>query len=638
MRSYSPVDFTRVSLNGPFWAERLETVLTRTVPSQYEKLGESGILESLELKNPPPPLRIPRMGGPDGHTHQVFWDSDIGKWIEAAGYALRHRRDPDLEAKVDAIVARLAEVQMPDGYLNLWYQGHEIEKRWTNLRDRHELYNAGHLLEGAIAYYQATGKRQLLDVLERYLDHIRTVFGTGPGQKRGYDGHQEIELALVKLYRLTGERKQLDLASYFIDQRGAEPHYFDQEAVARGADPKDFHFYNSGNHQYSQSHKPVREQDKVVGHAVRAMYMYSAMADLAAELDDPSLRHACEVLWRDVTTTRMYVTGGFGPSASNEGFTTDYDLPNDTAYCETCASIAFVFWAQRMLNLDLDGHYAELMELALYNGVLSGLSRDGTNYFYENKLDSDGSHRRWPWHPCPCCTMNVSRLVASVGGYFYSVGPDTIAINLYGGNSATLELDGRRIRIEESSLYPLSGKIQISVHPDGHGPFTLKLRIPAWAGDAFANLNGNPVDVPGQTENGYLTITRDWIEGDVIDLDLPMPPRRIYANPKVKMDRGRVALARGPLVYCAEQVDNSAPVPDLVLPRDAAIGEKLRPDLFDGVMTLVAEARNLAGDDWGNDLYRTSPPTPPPTTLTAIPYYLWANREPGPMQVWLRES
>jgi DUF1680 family protein len=334
----------------------------------------------------------------------------------------------------------------------------------------------------------------------------------------------------------------------------------------------------------------------------------------------------------------MYVTCGFGPSASNEGFTTDYDLPNDTAYCETCASIAFVFWAQRMLNLDLDGHYAELMELALYNGVLSGLSRDGTHYFYENKLESDGSHRRWPWHPCPCCTMNVSRLVASVGGYFYSVGPDAIAINLYGGNSATLHLDGRRIRIEESSLYPLSGKIRISVHPDGHGPFTLKLRIPAWAGDAMANLNGNPVDVPGQTESGYLTMTRDWIEGDVIDLDLPMPPRRIYANPKVKMDRGRVALARGPLVYCAEQVDNAAPIPDLVLPRGAEVSEKLRPDLFDGVMTLVAEAQNLSGDDWGLDLYRTTPPSPSPATLTAIPYYLWANRTPGPMQVWIREG
>ncbi|UYO00908.1 MAG: glycoside hydrolase family 127 protein [Devosia sp.] len=638
MRRYSPVDFTRVSLTGQFWAERLETVLTRTVPSQYDKLGESGILESLELKDPPPPLRIPRMGGPDGHTHQVFWDSDIGKWIEAAGYALRHRRDAGLEAKVDAIVDRLAEVQMADGYLNLWYQGHEIDKRWTNMRDRHELYNAGHLLEGAIAYFQATGRRKLLDVLERYLDHIRTMFGTGPNQKRGYCGHQEIELALVKLYRLTGERKQLDLAAYFIDQRGQQPHYFDEEAVARGADPKDFHFYKTGNHQYSQSHKPVREQDKVVGHAVRAMYMYTAMADLAAELNDNSLRQACETLWKDVTTTRMYVTGGFGPSASNEGFTTDYDLPNDTAYCETCASIAFIFWAQRMLNLDLDGQYADAMELALYNGALSGLSRDGELYFYENKLDSAGQDRRWPWHPCPCCTMNVSRLVASVGGYFYSAGPDSIVVNLYGGNRAELEVSGRRVRIEDHSNYPWSGKIKLTLHPEGSGAFALKLRVPGWAGGATGAVNGSPLDMTGPLENGYLVITRDWGDGDVVELDLPMPPRRLYANPKVVMDRHRVALARGPLVYCAEQADNSVAVPDLSLSRTAAIREQQRDDLFDGIVALTAEAETIATDDWGPDLYRTTPPKATPVTLTAIPYYLWANREPGPMQVWIRES
>lgn len=636
MRRYSPVDFTRVSLTGPFWSERLETVLTKTVPSQYKKLDESGILESLELKDPPPPMRIPRNAG--GFTTQIFWDSDIGKWIEAAGYALRHRRDAELEAQVDGIVEKLEAAQMDDGYLNLWYQGHEIENRWTNLRDNHELYNAGHLLEGAIAYFQATGRRKFLDVMERYLAHIRTTFGPGEGQKRGYPGHQEIELALVKLYHLTGNKDHLDLATYFINERGSQPHYFDKEALARGADLTKYHFYNLGNYEYSQSHKPVREQDKVVGHAVRAFYMYAAMADLAADLDDDSLRHACEVLWKDVTTTRMYVTGGFGPSASNEGFTTDYDLPNDTAYCETCASVAMVFWAQRMLNLELDGHYAEILELALYNGTLSGLSRDGELYFYENKLDSDGSHRRWPWHPCPCCTMNVSRLVASVGGYFYSVGANSIAVNLYGGNDAELEMNGRKVRIVEKSTYPWSGKITIAVHPDGHGPFALKLRIPAWAKDATAVLNGNPVDVPGQTEAGYLVMERDWVEGDTVELDLPMPPRRLYANPRVHMDLGRVAIVRGPLIYCAEQADNAAPVPEITLPRDAKLSETMRDDLFGGAVVVNADARTTSSDDWGLDLYRTVPPAPSATTLTAIPYYLWANREPGAMQVWLREA
>ncbi|KKB11692.1 hypothetical protein VE25_10970 [Devosia geojensis] len=636
MRKFAPVDFTRVSLTGAFWRERLETVLTRTIPSQYEKLGSSGILESLLLLDPPPPLRIPR--GPTGHTHQVFWDSDIGKWIEAAGYALRHRRDPDIEAKVDDIVDKLAAAQMEDGYLNLWYQGHEIENRWTNLRDRHELYNAGHLLEGAIAYFQATGRRKLLDVMERYLDHIRTTFGTGPGQKRGYCGHQEIEIALVKLYRLTGEKKQLDLAAYFINERGRQPHYFDIEAVARGDDPKNFHFYKSGNHQYSQSHKPVREQDKVVGHAVRAMYMYTAMADLAAELGDAELKRACEVLWNDVTSTRMYVTGGFGPSASNEGFTTDYDLPNDTAYAETCASVAVIFWAQRMLNLDLDGKYADIMELALFNGALSGLSRDGEHYFYENKLESDGTHQRWDWHPCPCCTMNVSRLVASVGGYFYSVGENVVAMHLYGGNSATLDMGARKVRVEETSNYPWSGNIRISVDPEGEGALDLKLRIPGWAKGAKASLNGTPVDVATGTRDGYLTISRDWRKGDVIELDLPMHPQRIFANPRVKMDQNKVTLRRGPLVYCLEQVDNPVPVPEIVLPRMAEIAARERQDLFDGITVLEAEGKTLAKDDWNGDLYRTSPPTPQPVTLTAVPYYIWANRELGPMAVWIREN
>lgn len=636
MRRYHPVNFTRVSLTGPFWSERLETVLTHTVPSQYRQLEASGILESLDLKAPPPPLRIPRNA--TGFTTQFFWDSDIGKWIEAAGYALRHRRDPEVEAQVDAIVDKLEAAQMPDGYLNLWYQGHEIENRWTNLRDRHELYNAGHLLEGAIAYYLATGRRKFLDIMERFVAHIRTTFGPGQGQKRGYPGHQEIELALVKLYHLTGEKQHLDLAAYFINERGRQPHYFDHEALARGDDPKAYHFYDLGNYEYSQSHKPVREQDKVVGHAVRAFYMYAAMADLAADLDDESLRHACKVLWDDVTTTRMYVTGGFGPSASNEGFTTDYDLPNDSAYCETCASVAMVFWAQRMLNLDLDGHYAEILELALYNGTLSGLSRDGELYFYENKLDSDGSHRRWPWHPCPCCTMNVSRLVASVGGYFYSVGAESIAVNLYGGNSAELAMEERKVRIEQDSNYPWSGGVRIVVRPEGHGAFALRLRIPAWAADATASLNGNPLDVPGQIDKGYLVIERDWLDGDTIELDLPMPPRRLYANPKVKMDRHRIALARGPLIYCAEQADNATPVPDLMLPRDVPLAEIERSDLFGGIVALSAPALTLAADDWGSDLYRTTPPVAAPATLTAIPYFLWANREPGAMQVWLEES
>ncbi|MGV3491406.1 MAG: beta-L-arabinofuranosidase domain-containing protein, partial [Devosia sp.] len=314
MSQYHPVRFVNVRLEGEFWKERLDTVLAKTIPSQHKKLGEYGLLDSLKLPNPPPPLRFPRHA--NGFTVQVFWDSDIGKWIEAAAYALSHKRDADIEAKIEAIVDDFEAAQAPDGYLNCWYLGREPEKRWSNLRDNHELYNAGHMLEGAIAYYETTGRRRWLDVMERYVEHILQTFGTGAGQKHGYDGHQEIEIALIKLYRLTGEKKHLDLAAYFINERGKpNPHFFDTEREAREKKGWETQRYVQGSYEYSQTHKPVRDQDKVVGHAVRAMYMYTAMADLAVELDDPALRRACETLWRDVMDTKMYVTAGLGPSA-----------------------------------------------------------------------------------------------------------------------------------------------------------------------------------------------------------------------------------------------------------------------------------------------------------------------------------
>ena len=382
----------------------------------------------------------------------------------------------------------------------------------------------------------------------------------------------------------------------------------------------------------------MREQDKVVGHAVRAMYMYAAMADLAAEFDDPSLKRALETLWHDVTSRQMYVTAGLGPSKHNEGFTSWYDLPNDTAYAETCASVALIFWAHRMLNIDLDGRYADVMELAFYNGALSGLSRDGEHYFYENPLESDGKHTRWAWHTCPCCTMNVSRLVASVGGYFYSTGPDTLAIHLYGGAATTVAIAGHKVRVQESSAYPWSGKIRVAIDPDAPGEFTVKLRIPEWASEASAKVNGAGIDVAGNIRKGYLEIRRTWSPGDTVDLDLPMPVERIYAHPNVRMDAGRVALKRGPLVYCVEQVDNQkVPVPRIRLPRSAQLESRQRTDLFGGIVTVVAEAEAASTSGWDNRLYRDQPPAEDPATWVAVPYYLWNNREPGRMLVWIPE-
>jgi uncharacterized protein len=629
MRRYAPTPFTAVRITGDFWRERLETVLTKTIPSQYEQLEKHGILESLKVTQPPPPLRIPISN--HGMSTQVFWDSDVGKWIEAASYALSHRRDRAIEEKIDDIVERLAAAQLPDGYLNCWYIGREIDKRWTNLRDRHELYCAGHMLEGAIAYWQATGRRRFLDLMLRYVDHIAATFGRRPGQKRGYCGHQEIELALIKLHHATKEKKYLDLASYFIDERGAQPpHYFDVEAAARGEDASKFWFRT---YEYNQSHRPVREQDKVVGHAVRAMYMYAAMADLAADLGDNSLRGALEKLWRDVASKRMYVTAGLGPSAANEGFTKDYDLPNDTAYAETCASVALIFWAQRMLNLDCDGAYADVLERALFNGALSGLSRDGTHYFYQNVLESDGSHKRWEWHPCPCCTMNVARLVASIGGYFYSTGDDALCVHLYGANEATLSVDGRAVRLRQDGDYPWSGTIGIHLDLDAPAEFTVKLRIPEWAGRWQATINGERIE--GAPERGYLGLRRTWRAGDAIALDLPMPVERLYANPNVRDDAGRVALRRGPLIYCVEEADNpAAPVALARLPRDAEPVAEKRGDLFGGAVAITADMEVATAD---GALYRTAPYGTAKAKVTAIPYYLWANRGPNRMMVWLPE-
>ena len=632
MRRYSPVNFADVSIEGDFWHERLNTVLTRSIPTQHAQLQANGILDSLNLPQPPPPLRYPRNS--HNFTVQVFWDSDVGKWIEAASYALRHRRDARIEAQIEEITDRLARAQLPDGYVNCWYLDREPQKRWTNLRDNHELYNAGHLLEGAIAYFQATGRRRLLDILLKFVDHIATVFGPGESQKHGYCGHQEIELALIKLYGVTRDRKHLDLATYFINQRGAQPHYFDIEAIARGEDPKAFW---AKGYEYNQSHVPVREQRKVVGHAVRAMYMYTAMADLAAELGDDSLKQTLELLWEDVTSRQMYLTAGLGPSKHNEGFTEYYDLPNDTAYAETCASVALIFWAQRMLNLELDGKYADVLEQSLYNGALSGLSRDGEHYFYENPLESDGKHTRWKWHVCPCCTMNVSRLVASVGGYFYSTGADELAVHLYGGNSTRVKVAGRMISVKETSNYPWSGNIRIAIDPDAPAEFSLKLRIPGWARGATAGVNGAPVDVAASLNKGYLEIRHRWKAGDVVDLELPMPVERIYSHPRVRMDIGRAALKRGPLVYCAEQVDNTTPVELIRLPREAIVAARQRADLFGGVVTVTAEGKAARTDDWDGDLYRGSPPQEKPATWTAVPYYLWNNRSPGKMLVWIPE-
>ena len=596
--------------------------------SQYEK---NGLFEALNVDSPPGPLRIPFNNRPN--TAVMYWDSDIAKWIEMASYTLATHYDPALDARIDDLIGCISKAQRSDGYFNTYFIRRAPEKRWTNLRDWHELYCAGHLIEAAVAHTQVTGKTALLNVMRRYADYIVTLFGSGPNQLRGYCGHPEIELALVKLYRLTGERPYLDLAKFFIDERGRQPHYFDQEAVARGEDPGAQYY---GTYEYSQSHAPVREQHQVVGHAVRAMYLYSAMADLAGECGDVSLMEACKRLWTDLTTKRLYVTGGLGPAARNEGFTADYDLPNESAYAETCAAVGLIFWAHRMLLVERDAQYADIMELALYNGALSGLSLDGEHFFYDNPLASRGEHRRWTWHRCPCCPPNIGRLIASLGQYVYSVGPNEAAVHLYIAGRGRLSVAGVNVSLNQQTQYPWEGAIRIGVDPERPAEFALRLRIPGWCTFARLQVNGVEIDLDPTMDCGYAHVTRRWQQGDEITLFLDMPAHRVYAHPEVLADIGRVALKRGPIVYCIEGSDNAAPVHRIGLPRSSPINAKFAPDLLSGVGTLSAEA--VAIGRWEDGaLYRTDPPTAEPTAIQAIPYSFWGNRDPTEMNVWIRE-
>ena len=658
MRKLEPVPFNQVAIDGPFWAPRQQVNREVTLPIEYEQCERTGRIAAWKLDWKP--------GQPNPPHH--FWDSDVAKWIEAAGYSLATHPDEELEQLVDGVIDMIAGAQQEDGYLNIHFTVVEPENRWKNLRDMHELYCAGHLMEAAVAYYASTGKRRMLDVMCRYAETIDTVFGPGEGQKRGYPGHEEIELALVKLYRVTGEERYLDLAKFFVDERGRQPHYYDVEARARGEDPQDFH---GQGYDYNQSHVPVREQDTAEGHAVRAMYLYSGMADVAAETGDESLVAACERLWWNVTQRRMYVTGGIGSSSYGERFTYDYDLPNDVAYAETCAAIGLVFWAHRMLQFDGDRVYADVMERALYNGVLSGVSLDGRTFFYANPLEVDPEkHARRPdlfrspsvsptrqgWFRCACCPPNIARLLASLGQTVYSQSGREAYVHLYVGGRAELELDGQSVTLIQETRYPWEGEVQITVHPQREASFALALRIPGWSRGASLEVNGQPLEVgasaavkggasPGEgavppndlTERGYARIDRIWRPGDTVRLSLPMPVERIWAHPTVQEDCGRVALQRGPLVYCLEEIDNGPHLHSIALPRDAALKAEFDENLLGGVVVIRGEAERQDASECQGALYRPARPATKAVPLKAVPYYAWANREPGEMLVWIRE-
>ena len=630
---FAPVPFTCVALDDGFWAPRQQVNRTVTIPVAYRHSLETGRIEAFRLGWRPGMPNAPH----------VFWDSDVAKWLEAASYTLATHPDPRLREQVDELVQLICGSQQADGYLNSHFTVVEPEKRWTNLRDLHELYCAGHLMEAAVAHHLATGARDLLDALCRYADCIASVFGPGEGMRRGYPGHEEIELALVKLYRGTGQERYLDLARFFVDERGRSPSYFVHEARLRGEEqPRD-----GRTLEYWQAHRPVREQEAAVGHSVRAMYLYCAMADIAAETGDVTLIEACERLFRNVAGRRMYVTGGVGSTSQGERFTRDYDLPNESAYAETCAAIGLVFWTHRLLQLDCNSTYADVMERALYNGAISGVSLDGERFFYVNPLavhrrpdDDEASERhtgtRQGWFGCACCPPNVARLIASMGQYVYSVSDTDLAVHLFAAGSASVTLRGQRIAVRQETEYPWDGRIRVAVVPAEAAEFGLRLRLPGWCRDASLSVNGRPHGF--ERVNGYARVVRTWRPGDEVELTLRMPIERVYAHPEVRAASGRVALQRGPILYCFEGVDNGPGVERLSLPRDAALEAVYEPGLLGGVTVIHGQAVRALPPEDEDGLYTADPVRSETVPIKAVPYCVWENREPGDMVVWLREA
>ena len=620
-RRLTPVPLADVTIADAFWAPRVETNRRVTVPHEYEQCLETGRIDAFRLQWKP--------GDPD--PPHIFWDSDLAKWIEAASYCLATRRSRKVQRLLDEAIDLVVAAQRPDGYLNVHYTVVEPDKRWSNLRDCHELYCAGHLIEAAVAHHEATGDTRLLDALCRYADTIDSVFGPQRGKRRGYPGHEEIELALVKLYRATGNERYLRLSRFFIDARGTQPHYYDQEAKARGDEPQR---YWARAYDYNQSHKPVREQDEAVGHSVRAMYLYSGMADVAAETGDAELLAACKRLWESTTLRKMYVTGGVGSSGHGERFTRDYDLPNATAYAETCAAIGLVFFAHRMLGIEADGRYADALERALYNGALSGVSLDGKHFFYTNPLASAGAHHRRVWFGCACCPPNIARLLASLGGYVYAVARRALYVHLYIGGSAEAEVAGQRVTLTQATDYPYAGDVALTLALKAPAAFDLMLRVPGWCRRHSVKLNGRPLEA--QVTKGYARLRREWRDGDRVELSLAMPVERVAAHPSLAEDAGRVALQRGPVVYCLEQCDHRADVRSFVLPDRAKLTARRDRKLFGGTAVIEGTALAPATAGWKGSLYRPAADQQMrQVRLKAIPYCLWDNRDPGPMTVWL---
>lgn len=619
------VPFTEVSVSDPFWSPRLETNRLVSIPYALEQCETTGRINNFAKAG-----QLMQ-----GEFEGIYFnDSDVFKVLEGAAYALALHADPKLEAAVDGIIDKIAAAQEADGYLytartlcSEAYQPPGGKERWSNIRDGHELYNVGHLYEGAIAYYQATGKRQLLEVALKNADLICREFG--PGRRPHPPGHQQIEIGLARLYRITGNEKYLRQAKWFLDARGRPEHRA---------------LYG----EYSQDHKPVVEQEEAVGHAVRAAYLYTGMADVAALTGDPAYVKAIRRIWNDVANRKLYLTGGIGAAGGHEGFGAEYFLPNRTAYCETCASVANAMWNHRMFLWTGEGRFMDLVEQVIYNAFLSGIAMEGNRFFYSNRLESFEGERRQPWFSCACCPANIVRFVPSIPGYAYGYRDDTLYVNLFISGEARVAMEGRAVKLRQSTRYPWEGRIQITLDPEHNDEWELAIRIPGWTGDrplpgalyrytdtadSSAILAVNGETIQATLQQGYARVRRLWTKGDTVTLELPLPTRRVVTDERVLANVGRVAVQRGPIVFCAEGLDQPDPrVTVLLLPDQAELRAEFHADLLSGVVTVASQAHVVARSPQGTPTLR------PATALRLIPYYAAAHRDPTPMSVWLARN
>jgi DUF1680 family protein len=614
------IPFWEVTISDQFWAPRLETNRTVTIPHDFKKCGETGQIDNFTKA----------AGLMKGKFVGFQWnDSDMFKSIEGACYSLNLHPDPNLDKYLDELITKIAAAQESDGYL---YTPRTIDPnnppkdagptRWSHLISSHEMYTAGHLYEAAAAHYRATGKHTLLDIAIKNADLIDRTFG--PGKKRDVPGHPEIEIGLVKLYRVTGNEKYLKLAKFFLDERGH---------------PTERKLYGS----YCQDHKPVIDQNEAVGHAVRAGYMYSAMADVALLTSDENYIKALDLIWENVVSKKLYLTGGIGARGSGESFGSDYELPNKTAYCETCAAIANAMWNYRMFLMHGDAKYIDVLERVIYNGFLSGVSIKGNEFFYQNPLESNGDYQRSPWFECACCPPNVGRLMASLPGYAYAQKDDDLYVNLFISGSTIFRTYDNTVCLKQQTRYPWDGNVKIIIDTEQSKEFTIYVRIPGWAqnqpipSDLYRfsdqskenidlKVNGSPFAL--RADKGYFCIRRKWEKGDIIELDLPMSIRRVVCHQNVKDNAGKAAIQRGPLVYCFEGVDNPQGVANLVLPSNSDLHAEYRADLLNGIVTIKGKGKIRKSQPDGKTSLED-------IDVVAIPYYAWANRGKSQMAVWL---